>query len=67
MLSENMFAYTFCQVPVIYILSDQFKICLGFKDGSEEEINDNKISNSISQSIFRREDKINIIKVMLSL
>jgi hypothetical protein len=67
MLSENMFAYTFCQVPVIYILSDQFKICLVFKDGSEEEINDNKISNSISQSIFRREDKINIIKVMLSL
>jgi hypothetical protein len=67
MLCENMFAYTFCQVPVIYILSDKFKICLDFKDGSEEEINDNKICDSISRSIFRREDKINKIKVMLNL
>ena len=67
MLCENMFAYTFCQVPVIYILSDQSNICVYFKDGSEEEIFDNKISESISQSIFRREDKINKIEVMLSL
>ncbi len=67
MLGENMFAYTFCQVPVIYILSDEFKICLDFKDGSEEEIHDNKICDSISRSIFRREDKINKIKVMLNL
>ncbi len=67
MLGENMFAYTFCQVPVIYILSDEFKIWLDFKDGSEEEILDNKICSSISQSIFRREEKINKIKVMLNL
>ncbi len=67
MLCENMFAYTFCQVPVIYILSDQSKICVHFKDGSEEEIYDNKISGSISQSIFRREDKINKIEIMFSL
>ncbi len=67
MLGENMFAYTFCQVPVIYILSDQFKIYLDFKDGSEVEIQDNEICDSISQSIFRRENKINKIKVMLYL
>ena len=67
MLCENMFAYTFCQVPVIYILSDQSKICVYFKDGSEEEIYDNKISESISHSIFRREDKINKVEVMLSI
>lgn len=67
MVCEDMFAYTFCQVPVIYILSDQTKIYLHFNDGSEEEIYDNKISESISQSIFRREDKINKIEVMLRL
>jgi hypothetical protein len=66
MLCENMFAYTFCEVPIVYIASDQYKICVHYKDGSEEEILDNKMSDSISQSIFRREDKINKIKVMLS-
>ena len=66
MLNPGMLAYTICQVPVVYILSDSSKIVLTIKDGMEEEINGLTIGKAQSEMIFQRKDVISRITVLIN-
>jgi hypothetical protein len=66
MLNKDMLAFTICQVPVIYIIANKEKIIVTKKDGTEEEIDGIEMRPSISESIFRREDRIRKIQVLIT-
>jgi len=66
-LNQGMLAFTICQVPVIYINGEKRKIVVTKKDGSDEEINGFEIGQSMSKSIFQREDKIQKIQVLMDI
>ena len=51
-------AYTFCQVPVVYILSAAEKIELAFADGSMQSLPGRTLSAELSEHIFRRDGQI---------
>ncbi len=51
-------AYTFCQVPVVYITSPQEKIELHFADGSMQVLNGHTLDVDLSEHIFRRDGHI---------
>ncbi len=66
MLNPGMLAFTLCQIPVIYILSEEKKIILTRKDAVEEEIEGLTLEQNISKLIFERKEQITKIKVLIS-
>jgi midasin (ATPase involved in ribosome maturation) len=63
---ENQLAYTFCQVPVIYTLSDKNNhILLESTDGSKVELDGNMLDKKLSNPIFNRDGKTVQIKVFI--
>jgi hypothetical protein len=67
MLSENMMAFTICQVPVIYIKSDMEKMIVTFRDGHEKVLDGLTLPASYSSHVFERDNKIIKIHVLLKL
>ncbi len=64
---ENQLAYTFCQVPVIYTLSDKDNhILLELSDGSKVELDGNVLDEKQSNLIFNRDGKTAQIKVFMN-
>ena len=66
MLNPGMLAFTFCQVPVVYIISKEEKIILTKNDGSEEEIEGLVLNEALSKMIFQRDGNISKIKVLIN-
>lgn len=65
-LDENSLGFTFCAVPVIYYLNSQKKIIVCYKDGTESIFEDADTLDFVtSQTVFRRDDKIDRIKVFI--
>ncbi len=65
-LEKNTLGFTFCTVPVIYCLDSKRKIEVCYNDGSESTLEDtDTLNQSMSQSIFNRDNKINRIKVYI--
>ena len=62
-LPINSLAYTICQVPIIYSLSDREDIKISYKDNTEKLINGHELDIESSQSIFNRTNLINAIYV----
>ena len=62
-LEKDTLAFTYCQVPVKYHLSEERKIVLYFKDGSEKKILGDSIDLLNSSQIFRRTGRITQIHV----
>ncbi len=62
-LNEGTLAFLFCQVPIVYSLSESTGIQVQFNDGSSEKIVGGSLPTSISRKIFRREGSIHSIKV----
>ena len=63
---EDQLAYTFCQVPVIYTLSDKDNhILLENSDGSKVELDGNVLDEKQSNLIFNRDGKIVQIEVYM--
>ncbi len=65
-LEKGTLAFTYCQVPVKYHLSEEKKIILYFKDGSEKKIEGDRIDPLNSSQIFRRTGMITQIHVWLT-
>lgn len=65
-LNPGMLAFTFCQVPIVYIMSDEEGIIITDKNDAEEEISDLVIDESYSKTIFLREGKVKKIKVLFN-
>ena len=66
MLNPGMLAFTFCQVPIVYIISEDQKIIVTKQDDTEEEIDELVIGTTISKSIFQREGSITKVKVLIN-
>jgi hypothetical protein len=64
MLNPGMLAYTFCQIPIVYIMSKEQKIILTKKSGIEEEIDGSVIGTVLSKMIFQREGEVLEIKIL---
>ena len=65
LLAESL-AYTFCQTPVVYSISDAPRIEVFFADGRARRIPGNRLHASLCQHIFRRDGVISRISVFLS-
>ena len=62
-LPAGSLAYTFCQVPVVYISSSEEKIEICYSDGRSREVTGNGLDAEISQHIFRRDGSIKQLTV----
>jgi hypothetical protein len=62
-LSAGSLAFSICGVPVIYRLAETYGIRVQIADGSEHEIAGNRLGNSWSQSLFRRDGSVQKIIV----
>jgi hypothetical protein len=64
-LEENRLAFTYCQVPVVYRISDQFRIILHQMNGKTIQLNGHSLNTDYSSSIFKRTGVIERIDVWL--
>jgi len=65
-IQKGQLAYTFCQVPIIYILSDtESRIILDNNDGSRVELESNRLDEKQSSHIFNRDSRITQISVFI--
>ncbi len=64
-LQPAQLGFTYCQVPVVYTLSDNTKIILHLVDGSTQTIDGNTIDADTSLSIFDKRGKVERIEVAL--
>tara|TARA_S200000501_G_scaffold81790_1_gene73844 strand:+ start:74209 stop:77589 length:3381 start_codon:yes stop_codon:yes gene_type:complete len=67
-IKKNQIGFTYCQVPIIYILFDQLqaRILIMFDDNSEIELIGNKLTKNQSRNIFNRNGKIIQINVFFN-
>jgi len=62
-LGEGCLAFCYCQVPVVYSISDQSRIRLSLENGSEIDNESNVLSVSDSKKLFERNGEILKIEV----
>ncbi len=61
-LHAGQLGFTFCQVPVIYTLSDEENITVSFKDGKKKDQQGNAINKEVSSKIFKRSGEVERIE-----
>ena len=64
-LTGNSFAFTYCQIPVIYQLKGKSGLEVLFKDGTSAKLKESELDESMSRQIFERQDTILQINVSL--
>ena len=64
-IAKNSLAYTVCQVPIIYTLSDNESIKVVFQDNEEVTIKNHELDLQNSQSIFNRKNLIKAVHVRI--
>lgn len=65
-LPENSLFFTCCQVPVVYVLSEKEGLKIKRNDGLERSTEENKLTDSESQSVFQRKGEIEWIQVFIN-
>jgi len=65
-LYPDQISFTFCQIPVIYTLSDHEKITLSLNNGHKEVIMGNSINQHFSSLIFSRKGEVELIEVSVN-
>jgi hypothetical protein len=66
-LKANQLAFTVCQVPVVYSVSDQNNITVLLKGGKTEKVEGNSLDRKFSNLIFNRSGEIEQLLVSVSL
>jgi hypothetical protein len=66
-LEKGSLAFTVCQVPVIYSISDKNLIEVVYKNSNVETISSLTLSHDISQEIFHRSGEISQLKVSINI
>jgi hypothetical protein len=66
-LPKKSLAFTFCQVPVIYKISENNNINIFYSDGKQHEIKGSTINRELSSQIFERDPGIEKIFVEVDL
>lgn len=64
-LSEGSLAFTYCQVPIIYVTSDTNLIEISHQNGDVTTTSSLVIDNAISQELFDRTGAVESIKVTI--
>ncbi len=62
-LEPGTLAFTCCQVPIIYKKASAFRINVVFENGTTQAFEGNALDYQTSQSIFKRDGKINKLYV----
>jgi hypothetical protein len=62
-LPAGSLAYTFCQVPVVYIAADEKRIEVRYADGRLQELTGSDLHTETSQHILRRDGRIKQLTV----
>ena len=57
-LAAHSLAFTYCQVPFVYQLSDESYIQLHMQDGSSERLAGNQIPKQWSEAIMNRDGAV---------
>ena len=65
-IAKDSLCFTYCQVPVIYTISDGEGITVIFKEGSTKRFEHLSLDNETSTDIFNRSGKINQIHVAVT-
>jgi hypothetical protein len=64
-LKKNSLCFTYCQVPVIYKLSDKNALNVVFNNGTENNFNSLSLDKDTSKKMFERTGEINRITVFI--
>jgi hypothetical protein len=62
-LPTGSLAYTVCQVPVVYVSSDEYKIAIDYVDGRSREVIGQDLDVETSQHIFCRDGHVRRLTV----
>lgn len=62
-LQKNTLSFTYCQVPIIFQLSDEQKIEVTYKKGTNQIFSELCLDVKTSSKIFKRTNEIEMIKV----
>ena len=65
-LPPGTLAFTYCQVPVVYHLSDTQRIVCTASDGTTSEVEGDALDRETSASVFERRGRISRIDVFTS-
>ena len=65
-MGKESLGFTYCQVPIVYQISEQDRIELTFKDGSIKTINCLTIDKSTSEKIFMRTGELTQVKASIN-
>ena len=65
-LNDTSLAFTVCQVPVVYTISEKEHIVITKTDGSNERLDDLKLNVELSELVFKRTGIIEKIEVKVS-
>jgi len=64
-LSDGQLFFSYCQIPIVYQISDTNSIQLIYDDQSAQTVIGLRLSEEVCNSIFKRDNKIKLIKVEL--
>ena len=64
-LEPKMLCFTYCQVPVVYIIGDTKGVSVVRKDGNSEQIQSLTIDEKASTEIFKRTGEIVRVEVVI--
>jgi len=62
-LEKDTLCFTYCQIPIIYQLSDRSGLTVAFEDNSKLQFENNVLDRETSLKMFKRKGDINYIKV----
>ena len=65
-LASEQLAFTFCQTPIVYHISDTDRITVHYGNGTKVEIEGTTLNNEISNLIFRRTGEIEKVEVSIN-
>jgi len=65
-LATGQLAFTFCQTPIVYHISDTDRITVHYGNGTKVEIEGTTLNNEISNLIFRRTGEIEKVEVSIN-
>jgi hypothetical protein len=64
-LPTGSLAYTVCQVPIVYIVSDENQLEIAYADGHLQQLAGNRLDVGASQLIFHRDGSVKQITVYI--
>ena len=65
-LAEGTLCFTYCQVPIVYRISDQEKMTIFYQNDTTTEINALELDLALSKELFERTGMISRIEVQLN-